>query len=287
MVPEASRRRVYRQLLRAAAASTRFARPATRSLRKLIREDVENTELSPVAAERTMTFFLLSALYQRPVAQPERKEGPPWRPSNFSEAAHLAHSCVANLASLTYHHLSPNTAMQSKRVGGSSSSTAPRKQSVVSEAFSEMDAGPSDAAANINLNVLQVQPKPIRGPVGSKPVYWDAQHPEKHLAAVRNHAEMDTLQERLNVLAAQYADLVEQHGADHKLSQAARAKLVDLRGSLKGMRKAVAKSAADQAFAQVPKDALYDVVNGLADSAQVCVGLPRWTRWRRGDYLAP
>ena len=212
---DAARRRVFRQLLRAASASVRFARPAARSVRKLVREDFEHATPALDVPQPTLTLFLLSALYERPIVQPAQRGAPVWRPDSDSDAARLAHRCVANLASLTYHHLSPNTAMQRKRAGGSSTSTAPRKQSVVNEAFAEMDAGTTDTAGGMHLHVLHVAPRPVRGPVGSKPMYWDAQHPEKHLANVEDHGEMERLERHVEELAEQHATLVAQLGAAH------------------------------------------------------------------------
>lgn len=284
---DAARRRVFRQLLRAASASVRFARPAARSVRKLVREDVEHATPALDAPQPTLTLFLLSALYERPIVQPAQRGAPVWRPDSDSDAARLAHRCVANLASLTYHHLSPNTAMQRKRAGGSSTSTAPRKQSVVNEAFAEMDAGTTDTAGGMHLHVLHVAPKPVRGPVGSKPMYWDAQHPEKHLANVEDHGEMERLERHVEELAEQYATLVAQLGAAHAQTKAAKTKLVDLRGSLKGMRKMAANRRTEAVLAQCPKDALVDVVKGLAHAERLCLGVPRWQRWRDGGYLAP
>lgn len=284
---DAARRRVFRQLLRAAAASVRFARPAARSVRKLVREDVEHATPALDTPQPTLALFLLSSLYDRPIAQPEHRGAPVWRPDTSSDAARLAHRCVANLASLTYHHLSPNTAMQRKRAGGSSTSTAPRKQSVVNEALAEMDAGTADTAAGTHLRVLRVAPKPVRGPVGSKPMYWDAQHPEKHLANADDQGEMERLERHVDELAQQHAALVAQLGAAHAQTKAAKTKLVDLRGTLKGMRKMATNRRAEAVLAQCPKDALVDVVEGLARREQLCLGVPRWQRWRDGGYLAP
>lgn len=287
MVHDAARRATYRQLLRAASASVRFARPATRSLRKLLREDFEHAHAASFVPERTLALFLLSALYQRPVAQPERLGAPPWRPRSDTSAAHLAHRCTANLVSLTYHHLSPHTPMRSQRVGGTSRSTAPRKRSAISDALGPMGAQASKEESGAHLDVLTVPAKPVRGPVGIKPLYWDAQHPEKHLAAAQGHDEMETLQTQFKVLAERHAALAQEHGVDHPRTKEAKAKMVDLRGSLKGMRRSAANRASEAALAQYPKDALWDVVQRVAASEALCLGMPRWDRWRQGGYLAP
>lgn len=278
-------RQVYRRLLRAASASVRFSRPATRSLRKLLREDIEAPAPAPYA-ERTMALFLLASLYARPVHGPYQENGGIWRPDSASHAAHLAHDLTANLASLTYHHLSPNTPMQRKRVGGTSSSTAARKQSVVTEALSALDDTSSEPTSTQHVDVLRVLPKPVRGPAGFKPVYWDAQHPEKHLRA-SSAAELEALQTRLTELAEQYAALTEAHGPKDRRTIDAKARMVDLRGSLKGMRKAEANRHAEEELAARPKRALYDLVRGLAASESLWLGVPRWTRWKNGEYLAP
>lgn len=284
-------RHVYRDLLRAASASVWFSRPAARSVRKLLREDVEAAGPSAyaVCAERTLAFLLLSSVHAHPRHGPVPEGADAWQPSSTSEAAHLAHRCIANLASLTYHHLSPNTPMRRTRVGGSSRSTAPRKMSAVSEAYASIDevAGADSASPGVPLDVLRVPPKPVRGPVGTKPVYWDAQHPEKHLLVADGDREMHALQTHLDSLVAKHTALLEQHGAEHKSVKQAKTAMVDLRGTLKGMRRAEANRAAEKALAQRPKHLLHALVQRAAHSENLWLGMPRWARWERGEFLAP
>ncbi|WFD00304.1 Coronin-like protein crn1 [Malassezia yamatoensis] len=283
----AEKRSVFRRLLRGATASVRWNREATKSIRKLFREDVEKAPWNADAPERTISFLLLASLYQRPVAQPERLEGPVWRPDSCTKAASLAHGCMYNLASLTYHHLSPNTAMQSKRTGGSSTSTARRKTSLLNEMLSNPDSNFTESEGNALLGVLQVAPKPVRGPVGAKPKVYDAQHPEKHLDYVKEHGDYETLKKRYEELRVEYGKMLEAYRYDHKMTIPIKKDVIRVRGYLRSMRKISRNREKEQMLTQYPKDALYDIIQGVANSEQLCVGLPRWQRWKQGQYLAP
>ncbi|WFD44195.1 Coronin-like protein crn1 [Malassezia psittaci] len=283
----AEKRSVFRRLLRGATASVRFNREATQSIRKLLREDIEQAHSNADVPENTMSFLLFASLYQRPIAQPERLEGPVWRPDSWTKAASLAHGCMYNLASLTYHHLSPNTAMQSKRTGGSSTSTARRKTSILNEMLSDPDSNFTESEGNALLGVLQVAPKPVRGPVGAKPKVYDAQHPEKHLDYVKEHGDYDTLKNRYEELRAEYGKLIDAYGYDHMKTMPKKLEVLRVRGYLRAMRKNSKNRTKEQMLAQYPKDALYDIIQGVANSEQLCAGLPRWKRWKQGQYLAP
>lgn len=118
----------------------------------------------------------------------------------------LARRVLENLASLTYHHLSPNTLMLSKRNprmgGGSNTSSARQARSRLSLGLADrtkatlalLDEADEFANGNKNpevvlgsqvlLRPLTVAEKPLRGPaITDRPMPWDGQRPQKHINA--------------------------------------------------------------------------------------------------------
>ena len=163
---------VYRHLLRAARASVHFKRPAARSIRQLLRADVEaamrisaDTRDQELYAERTMGLLVLSALDRKQKSTKKDKQGEGAQLCCFktSHASILAKQVIRNLSSLSYHHLSPNTQMQphSRRAGGSSSDTN-IKPSIVNDALNtdfgmDADAVAHETPAALRLDMLMVQ----------------------------------------------------------------------------------------------------------------------------------
>ena len=298
---------VYRHLLRAARASVHFKRPAARSIRQLLRADVEaamrisaDTRDQELYAERTMGLLVLSALdrKQKSTKKDKQGEGAPLCCFKTSHASFLAKQVIRNLSSLAYHHLSPNTQMQphSRRAGGSSSDTN-IKPSIVNDALNTDFGMDADAVAHetpvaLRLDMLMVQSKPVRGPVHVRPVYWDGQHPEKHLRAVADSQgaatrTMHELQERLVQLQEETDSLTQQYGHQHRHTLAVRDKLVKLRGVVKSMRRAEERRRALEAQQQCPKDMLQEVVQAASESESLWLGGPRWKKWQRGEFLPP
>ena len=296
-------RQAYRHLLRAASAATRYSRPAARSVRQLLRADVEATVRHgpsdpQCAAEHTMTLLLLSALHNRPVHGPAGPSGESWVPSSVSDASALAHKLVHNLASLSYHHLSPNTQMQPKarRAGGTTKSTALQRPSAVARALAEDEDGtPPESQVQVErpglkLSVLRVAPKPVRGPVGHRPEYWDGQHPEKHLRAAEGgeeQRELDAVERRIKHLGEALTASNEEHGRDHPESTALHSQLIEMRGTLKAIRRAQDRRLAEERLAQRPIAAMEQVASALADQEALWIGAARWQQRRRGEWLPP
>ena len=278
-------RGAYRHLLRAALPAVRYSRTAARSVRQLLRADAEQAMHVPAAAwqpyaERTMALFVLTSLSRRPVHGPEARGSSVWRPSSTSRAATLARRTLYHLVSLAYHHVSPHTLMQPRRGGGSSADTMPKAPSVLQD--KETDA---PDIAPVYPRVLRVPPKPVRGPLHHRPPYWDGQRPEKHMRDAS--ATTNELQERLTQLGEEWELLSQSLGAEHKHAQAVRHKYIHLRGTLKTMRRAAEQQREQDTLRQCPVDMLHDVVSAAADSETLWLGTPRWTRWRRGEFLPP
>ena len=298
-------RHVYRHLWRAALPATRFNRSAARSIRQLLRADVVAlmrdsklkfaTETDLLHAQNTMAVLLLSAISWRPMQGPSATAERAWAPSSESRASLLAHRLVHNLASLSYHHLSPNTQMQPKwrRAGSSDTNTMPQKHSNVTRALAEgavdadMNAAPQREAVR-KVDLLRVPPKPVRGPVSRKPQFWDAQHPEKHLSAgLDKTRDAQRVEQYVDELGDAYRKAVEEKGKLHTSAVALHNRLVETRGQLKAMRKAHDKQLASEKLQQRPINAMEEVVSALESSASLWIGRPRWMLLREGEYLPP
>lgn len=139
--------------------------------------------------------------------------------------------------------------------------------------------------APVYPHVLRVAPKPVRGPLHHRPLYWDGQRPEKHMRDASTTTS--ELQERLTQLGQEWEQLSQSLGAEHKHAQAVRHKYIHLRGTLKTMRRAAEQQREQDTLRQCPVDMLHDVVSAAADSETLWLGTPRWTRWRRGEFLPP
>lgn len=290
---------LYRHLIRAAYASTRFSRTRTRSIRQLLRADAEAANRAPDSdsttyAQRTMSLLLLASLSRQPMEGPDM----PSRPHTDSLAAHLSQRIVRNLASLSYHHLSPHTQMQPlhRRAGGSSSNTNKKPGSSVLDALlssaDEWDAGDEEARpAGLRLDALTVAPKPVRGPVQYRHIYWDGQHTDKHVRAASDagsaHGTLSELQDRLDRLREQHVQLVHEFGAKHARAQAVHDKYVQLRGTVKSLRRAEEQRSTQERLMQCPADMLCEVIDAAAATESLWLGRARWAMWRRGEFLPP
>ncbi|WFD24626.1 Coronin-like protein crn1 [Malassezia equina] len=161
------------------------------NIRQLLRADAEAAKSAPESdamtyAQRTMSLLLLASLSRQPLEGPDM----PSKPYTHSLAANLSQRIVRNLASLSYHHLSPHTQMQPlhRRAGGSSSNTNKKPGSAVLDALlshaDELETRDDQARpAGLRLDALTVTPKPVRGPVQYRHTYWDGQHTDKHVPA--------------------------------------------------------------------------------------------------------
>ncbi|KAK0547422.1 hypothetical protein OC846_004871 [Tilletia horrida] len=269
---------LYRRLLRAARASVKFHRPAAANLRRALRDDFVAAygqsfpnplaaSKSAESARKTIALLLSSAISPRRDPQDtshmaatkvrlQDEEYDPSRPLEWNPAPSkavidgqpelrhtLANEIVKNLASLTYHHLSPHTQMAnsppssktrkapkltsgrgSRQASASGSASAISANSIAldelggsnSSRLSFSDEG-SPFSSEFLVPSLRVPAKPGRGPIHSKSKSWDGQNPSSVLALGQNYIAGQTdassakttetlasLQARLEVLAEQY-----------------------------------------------------------------------------------
>lgn len=236
------------------------------------------------SAERTMALYLLSSVHQRPVHGPELDGAAPWRPNYDSRATYVAHAVIKNMASLAYHHLSPNTVMQRVRAGGTRASNVAHKRTAVEHALAFEDGvNAVDAEATGKSNVLHVSPKPVRGPVGRRQRMWDGQQPEKNMPRSESQT-LESLNSYVNELGNAYAAA---RAANDPSTDTLRKRLVDARGTLKGLRKQNEKFLAEQELAQRPVRAMDDVVQIACATESLWLGASRWGKLRRGEFLPP
>lgn len=222
----------------------------------------------------------------------------PSKPYTHSLAANLSQRIVRNLASLSYHHLSPHTQMQPlhRRAGGSSSNTNKKPGSAVLNALlshaEELETQDEQARpAGLRLDALSVTPKPVRGPVQYRHTYWDGQHTDKHVRAASDagsaQGTLQELQDRLDQLREQHTKLVHELGAKHARVQTVHEKYVQLRGTVKSLRRAEEQRVTQERLRQCPADMLCDVVDAAAATESLWLGRARWELWRRGAFLPP
>lgn len=183
----------------------------------------------------------------------------------------FARRILDNLSSLTYHHLSPNTVMLSKRnprlTGGSNSHAARQSRASLGSAPSESEtlamsllaeesAGDFDgtgrkpiAGPQRLLMPLSTIPRPARGPVQSnrasgaadeRVLPWDGQRPMRSLERVQVNQEASLLEERFATLQRDLAHS-EQPGSSKSMTQLQRQRkqreAKEIKGLLKGVRK--------------------------------------------------
>ncbi|WFD36724.1 hypothetical protein MCUN1_003611 [Malassezia cuniculi] len=177
--------------------------------------------------------------------------------------------------------------MQRARIGGSSTSIVPHKRTVVEHAYAfedDMEAVDMNAAAAASkISILHVTPKPIRGPVGRRPKMWDGQQPEKHMSKNETQS-LDTLNNYITELGNAYTAA---RDANDPSAEELRKRLVDARGTLKGLRKKNEQYLAEQELTQRPIRAMDDVVQLACSAESLWLGAARWQKLRRGEFLPP
>lgn len=224
-------RQLYRALLRSSAAAVRFSRPAASNTRRYLRDEFAATSATsqqqPAAWEslgkrtrNTLALHLSSSLlpsgaaaprtrlsFHNDIAAPDGSPEETKRPaaSKANRMARLPHRVVANLSSLTYHHLSPHTQMQTgKRFGERGATRKTTKLSSLARVLGRLDStsapdGDMDGGDGIDLRdalteldgdamvnqshmrvgFLTPSNKPPRGPFQAKRKIWDGQDADK------------------------------------------------------------------------------------------------------------
>lgn len=227
-------KQLYRALLRSSGAAVRFSRPATSNTRRYLRDEfaataaTAATSLQQPAAwdllgkktRNTLAFHLSSSLlpsgaaaprtrlsFHNDIAAPDGSAEETKRPaaSKANRLARLPHRVVANLSSLTYHHLSPHTQMQTgKRFGERGATRKTTKLSSLArvlgrldntspldgdldggdgidlrDALTELDGDAMVNQSHMRVGFLTPSNKPPRGPLQAKRKIWDGQDADK------------------------------------------------------------------------------------------------------------
>ncbi|KDN42202.1 hypothetical protein K437DRAFT_257979 [Tilletiaria anomala UBC 951] len=228
----------------------------------------------------------------------------------------LAHAVTTNLASLTYHHLSPNTRMQPlwRTHGGTDSSTVPRltQQSIRAAGFAgahelagDGDAGEHDAGMYIADAVprqhtlsLIVPPKPILGPrqpAGAQHKRWDGQRVAQTFAPLASAGDPDSdaarLLHRSEELRQRYeAVAAQQHGhggAESAAAQSAKREWKEMRGRWKSAVKTTQRERAEREREARPVRALAKLVRDAQQGSGVWLGARRFGMKEQGKWLIP
>lgn len=228
----------------------------------------EHVELRPLSGDLTVSRSQKAA----------KKQNQP------TKAARLAHRVVSNLASLTYHHLSPHTQMQSRTHLKHNRARKPQKLSSLARVLGKVEAdlsldpsqassetglsdvfsgnsqnyggGLGDGAGETMLNALHMRlgflmpsVKPVRGPVSSRLKEWDGQNADR-IASEGSLRQMESDLKTIERLLADHNHVQRDKGAFARMPQSALLKQVQqLRLEAEELRRKV--KAATRALAQV------------------------------------
>ncbi|PWN35371.1 uncharacterized protein FA14DRAFT_172019 [Meira miltonrushii] len=311
---------IYRTLLRTIGHSVRFHKQEVKNLRRSFRDDFNQTvQTNPSLvdlekkASQTMLFHL-SSYNGRPSREPndERRQE---RCSTFPHRQAIAARVMSNVSSLTYHHLSPNTVMQSKgrtALGGGSDSRYMRqirskrdlkrraKDRISAQGYGEglspdqMEVG--DMGANM-ITSLFVPHRRQRGPLPGPPdarqfiaKEWNGQKPNGNMrqtehALLSTRKSIDQLRNKYDKLK-QIADA---SGKGHDQEEAEKA-LKNWRSQRKNFSSEEKKFELTKELQAIRSDAaslLYSVVQKAELSTGACLGSARIGKLARGEWLTP
>lgn len=346
--------RLYRSVLRSSASAVRFSRPATLNSRRYLRDDLAHElkldKVDPNSArhaqlrhyaETTSAFHLSSAISARELAEYDarytafrsdrdrqteavetqtidtatEKSQPVVTHARYQVS--LPHRVISNLASLTYHHLSPNTRMQKKPVRlpeakkskpATSVKTiarvlAKREQAASSEndgetspSLSEGDyrelLGDRGFDANVLrrcLSFLQPSPKARRGPFQSRSPSWNGQD----FAKLESPGVLAVLQEDLDILQdverrLSSRDTMTYHAApSSKVLQKMRDEIAQIQVQIKGKLTRAKQRAETEQFEAISIDMLANLVSSAQSTEKLWIGQKRWLARQRNDFLPP
>ncbi|KAJ9479247.1 hypothetical protein PHBOTO_002711 [Pseudozyma hubeiensis] len=271
----------------------------------------EHVELRPLSGDLTVSRSQKAA----------KKQNQP------TKASRLAHRVVSNLASLTYHHLSPHTQMQSRTHLKQNRARKPQKLSSLARVLGKVEAdlsldpsqassetglsdvfsgksqnyggGPSDGSGETMLNALHMRlgflmpsVKPVRGPVSSRLKEWDGQNADR-IASEGGLRQMESDLKTIERLLADHDHVQRDKGA--RMPQPALLKQVqqlkgeaeELRRKIKATTRALAQVEAQKQLESIPIEHLSDLVAAAQDSQQVLLGKNRWLRRKNGEFLRP
>lgn len=232
--------------------------------------------------------FLSSSTNADPNSSTRTATAIPARPSKPSRP--LSHHLTSNLSSLTYHHLSPYTRMQSLTVvsGGTprDTSLSPSALRLHAQARAEARAeGQGDLPTSLEteqIQVLNVPPKPVRGPKQAREFRWDGQKPPSFSPSSSSSAfasptvRFAALEEDVRLRSSEYDALLHARGPTHTHTQRARASLISARGALKGARKAAEKVRTQAMLESAPVEMVREALRRAQEGEKVWLGGRRW-----------
>ncbi|KIS69200.1 uncharacterized protein UMAG_02550 [Mycosarcoma maydis] len=299
--------------MEAAQSSTSKETSASGHLRRLL----GNTSSDPELSDRDQGGSISTHLIVGERCMAARQDRP-------TKAARLAHRVVANLSSLTYHHLSPHTQMQSRAHLKQNRVRKPRKLSSLARVLGKVEAdmsldssqlssqaglsdlfgsesgggvGGNDSTRETVLNALHMKlsflmpsVKPARGPISSRLKEWDGQNADK-FASEGNLRQMEWDLKTVEKLLADH----DQESAKHTKKQLAISKQVQqlkaeaeqLRKHVKAAARALSQAATQRSLESIPMDHLANLVAEAQDSQEVLLGRSRWIKRKNGDFLPP
>ena len=173
----------------------------------------------------------------------------------------VSHRAIANLASLTYHHLSPFTFMPrrvARLIGGSDSRRSRRDRARVDE--------------GAPLACLHVPAKPPRGPV----------HPAELKVARFSAPPLRGIDELRAEMVARGAELGEAKGT--KEEEPKRRAFVEAKGAVKAWNKATEKEQRKREYVKRPRR-LLEALMEQVQARRLALGGGRWRTWKEGGWL--
>lgn len=219
----------------------------------------------------------------------------------------LAHRIIRNMASITYHNLSPHTRMQplckDRRIGGTDTGSLRRRRSLhvkkraspsALDSFEIESATSSLTGPTVEAEVLtslQVMPKPIRGPIvpilarKNKVAAWDGQRTEALLQ--ESPAYQAHLQSKVDLHRARIEDLRAQPNPDFKKIEKATYEMRQERGPLKGALKRKADADERAAIQAEASNLLWRVASEAQRNTGAWMGASRISKWASGAWLPP
>lgn len=184
---------------------------------------------------------------------------------SLKKAQPLSHRLLRNLASLTYHHLSPHTLMRTRRnnfVGGTASGAARR-------ARARTDAGEPFAS-------LRVTPKPRFGPLLHNRLRRSAWSPVP--------GEVPALQAASDACHATWKE-AKLAGKNEQYVERLWRNFVEERGKLKTAKGRIEKEERKRELQEAPRRLLGGLARCLAERNEFWIGGRRWEKFRKGEWL--
>nr|CDI53401.1 putative protein [Melanopsichium pennsylvanicum 4] len=225
------------------------------------------------------------------------------------KASRLAHRTIANLSSLTYHHLSPYTQMQSRaHLKDNRALRKPKTLSSLARVLGKIDSSSSDSSleaallegedtvvneAHMKIGFLYPSIKPKRGPVSGRLKEWNGQDAEKVVSEgvlAQMQMDLDTverlLEEHNSATVGQGKGSKKDQSASKQV-QKLKTEAEQLKKRIKTVTKALMQAIAQSDLESIPVGHLADLVAAAQDKERLLLGKNRWLRRKNGEFLPP